>query len=335
MIYARYFDGRSARAHAVRLHIEGHTLVMAGEADARWPLAAVRWPERTRHGKPVLHLADGASLEITDATALAAWRRRHGLHEPWVVRLQQSWRLVAVAALLLVCTLVLGYRYGIPAAARGVVALLPTDVDQAVGRVAMDTLAAQWLKPSRLPVERQQALRRRLAEAAASFPGGAPPFELHFHAGPLGPNALALPGGTIVITDAMVEMLADREDTLIGVFGHELSHLHHRHGLQALVQIGLLAAAGSAALGDFSGWLAGVPALLGQLAYSRAAERQADADAARLMRAHGLTPAAMIVMFERLATHPLAAGPRLPLALASHPADAERMAYFRSPQAGH
>ncbi|OYU72188.1 MAG: hypothetical protein CFE45_40815, partial [Burkholderiales bacterium PBB5] len=45
-------------------------------------------------------------------------------------------------------------------------------------------------------------------------------------------NALALPGGTLIVTDAMVRLLADRPDVLVGVFGHELGHLQHRHGMR-------------------------------------------------------------------------------------------------------
>jgi len=77
--------------------------------------------------------------------------------------------------------------------------------------------------------------------------------------------------------------------------------------------------------------LAGVPALLAQAAYSRDAEREADAEAARLLHTAGLKPAAMVVLFERMAKQ-TAGRTKMPVSLASHPMDEERAAYFRNYQ---
>ena len=150
----------------------------------------------------------------------------------------------------------------------------------------------------------------------------------------LGPNAFALPGGTIVVTDELLELLEGEPATLLGVLGHEWGHLRHRHGMRAVAQASLLALATSLVLGDVSGVAAGIPALVGQLGYSRDAEREADAEAVRVLRAAGHSPAAMVVLFERLQAKrgAQAAGKSLPLALAlaSHPFDEERIAYFRA-----
>jgi predicted Zn-dependent protease len=82
--------------------------------------------------------------------------------------------------------------------------------------------------------------------------------------------------------------------------------------------------------------LAGVPALLGQMAYSRDAEREADAESVRLLRAAGLSPAVMVEFFERMqawrdsdAGRKLGADIDVGIAFSSHPADAERIAFFR------
>ncbi len=330
MIAAQYFDGRSARARAVQLQIDGDRLLARGEQDWYWPMRDVQWPETTRHGQRVLLLADGGSITVADSLAFDRWRQAQGRRDSWVVRAQQSWRGVLVAVALLVGLGWAGYRWGVPALASGIVSMVPMGVDQAVGESALQGLGAKWLQPSRLPQARQQALRQRFEAAAACGGRATPPFRLHFHAGNgnLGPNAFALPGGSIVLTDALVELLAGHDDALLGVLGHELGHVHHRHGMRALVQFGLLSAATSLALGDFSSWLAAAPAMLGQLGYSRQAEREADVEAARLLRCNGVSPAVMVALFERLRASGAAAG-QLPLALASHPMDEARIAYFR------
>ena len=52
----------------------------------------------------------------------------------------------------------------------------------------------------------------------------------------LGPNALALPGGPIIITDDLVELLKD-DDLILSVIAHELAHIKERHSLQQIVEI--------------------------------------------------------------------------------------------------
>jgi predicted Zn-dependent protease len=151
--------------------------------------------------------------------------------------------------------------------------------------------------------------------------------------GRLGANAVALPGGHIVITDELLALLQGADDAVLGVLAHEHGHVRRQHGLRALVRFGLVSAATSVALGDFSSIVAGVPALLAHLGYSRDAEREADADAAHVLRAAGRDPSAMVLLFERLAAHQKRAradgtgGP--PIAFASHPADEERIRFFR------
>jgi predicted Zn-dependent protease len=87
-------------------------------------------------------------------------------------------------------------------------------------------------------------------------------------------------------------------------------------------------------LGDFSTLLAGAPVLMAQASYSRAAEREADAEAVQVLQAAGISPAVMLRLFERLAQWRAqaqkapASGSALGLAFASHPPDAERMRYF-------
>src|SRR5437016_5890841 len=78
-IAADYFDGRSARARRVHLHIAGRELHIDGDDVSRQvALADVRWPERTTHGARIVHLADGATLVAPDAAAWDAWRRSRG-----------------------------------------------------------------------------------------------------------------------------------------------------------------------------------------------------------------------------------------------------------------
>ena len=241
-------------------------------------MAEVQWPEPTRHGQRTLNLKEGGSLQVAGAAAFDAWRALHGPRKGWVVFAQQHWRGTLVALVALVAVGAAGYRWGVPAAARGLVALVPVAAYQAVGAQALESVQGRWLKPTQLPVVRQQALRSAFAQMAAqAWPAAgptqsstirAPAYTLRFHAATraLGPNAFALPGGDIVITDERVALLDGHDDTLLGVMAHEqLGHVQHRHGMHALAQFTLLSTATSIALGDFNSVLAVLPAGLAQM----------------------------------------------------------------------
>ena len=341
-IEATYFDGLSARARRVCLTVAGGQLHISGDAiDVHVPMADVDWAERTRHGTRVTRLRGGASLQALDSAAWDAWQRANGQAESVVVQAQQSWRGTALALLLLLTLVGIGYQWGVPWAARGLLVLLPQSADRALGDAVWQSMDGQVLTASALPPARQAHLREAFAQALArAYPGAQPPrYELRFHASPsssrLGANAVALPGGTIVVTDALVELLGQRDDVLIGVLGHELGHVLHRHGMRMVVQATLIGTATSLAWGDFSSVLAAAPALLGQMAYSRDFEREADAEAITLLRANGISPTVMIELFERLAAARSADGKAAPdsaepgIAFASHPGDAERVRVFR------
>jgi predicted Zn-dependent protease len=137
-----------------------------------------------------------------------------------------------------------------------------------------------------------------------------------------------------VLTDELVALVDGDEAVILGVLGHELGHVRHRHGLRMLVQATALGVVTSVVVGDFSSLLAGVPLVLGQAGYARDAEREADADSVQLMKAAGISPDAMVRFFEKIADERRkrsdGADPGwLGIAIASHPADEDRIRYFR------
>lgn len=326
---AEYFDGRSARAHAVTLRRDGDALAIEGDGvNVRVPLAQVRWPERTRHGVRVAELPGGASLQCADAAAWDAFARDCGRGDGAVVRAQQSWRAVLASLVALVVLLAGLYVWGIPAAAQAALAVIPASVDEAVGEVAMRSIDQEWMKPSALDAAEQQRLRAAFEQVLAAQPSGSvPAHRLEFRKSRIGPNAFALPGGTIVMTDELVKLVDGDAAVIAGVLAHELGHVRHRDGMRMLIQASAVGVLASVVVGDFNSLLATVPVVLGQSAYSREAERRADAESARLLREAGLSPAVMVSFFEKIAKEQ--GEHRLGIAIASHPADEERIRFFQ------
>lgn len=366
---ADYFDGLHAQAIPVELRVLGDMLQLTGQGVSQQvPLRDIRWPERTRHGARIAQLPDGAALHARVPAEWDHWARHHGIAEGWVVQAQQSWRLVGAAVVTLVVLCAAGYLWGLPLASRGVIAATPRSVDQQVGQIAMRSIEETWLHPSRLPKAEQARLREVFLQAQSRLQlaqgpdAQAVPVQIHFRRARMGPNAFALPDGSIVFTDDLVQLFKGQDEVLVGVFAHELGHVQHRHSMRLLVQSGLLGSAASVTFGDFSQVLAAAPALLGHMAYSRDFEREADEASIDLLQANGIRPSVMATLFEELAAYrqrphrdddkdPDQGAPDrkngdarqgdegrqddegdedLGIAFSSHPADAERIARFRN-----
>lgn len=225
--------------------------------------------------------------------------------------------------------LVLAYLYAVPLGARLVLMLVPASVDEAIGTVSFDALDGDIVQPSRLPAAEQSRLRAAFEEAVASADGSsAAPTRVEFRSGDIGPNAFALPGGRIVMTDELVSLVGGREEVVVGVLAHEYGHVRARHGVRMVAQSALLALGMSVVFGDVSSLLAGASRMLGEQAYSRDAEREADAESVRIMRAAGISPRVMVQFFDLLASKDPGSSRGPAIAFASHPADAERIAFF-------
>ncbi len=361
----RYFDGRSSRAQDVQARLSGGRLYLNGVGvDQVIETAKVQWPERTRRGPRIALLPDGGSIQSMDAKAWDAWARSGGRGESVVVRLQQSWRGVLASLVALVALTAAGYVWGLPVAARVVADRMPDRIENQVGETVLEQVE-DFVKPSKLSEQEQQAieqawqqvLRSHTAAQAARGVTVRPSRLLIRNSEDIGPNALALPGGTMLLTDDMARLLQHDTKVISGVLAHELGHVQHRHGMRMLVQVGVLGFVTSALWGDYSGVLATVPLWLGQAHYSREAEREADAYSVTALRDAGLSPAVMVSLFERFQLYkqcgdvllkPAPAGsapvcksePKMDakeeetsgfwsLGFASHPADEDRIAFFR------
>ncbi|MBB3180518.1 M48 family metallopeptidase [Variovorax sp. Sphag1AA] len=341
----RFFDGQSSRPHAARLRMEDDVLTvepLAGEhfAPIAVPTRQIRWPERTRHGGRIAQLPNGATVQAIDVPAWDAWTAQLGHRESWVVRAQQNWRGVLVAFVLVIVAGAAMYQWALPWAARGITAMVPQRVDALIGSQVLESLDDSLLLPSELPLADQERIRHAFARMVqAAHPDDAPPWQLEFRRGRdkrLGPNALALPGGTIVLTDELVRLMPGNDDAIVGVLGHEFGHVRLRHAMRQLVQVSAVGLAVSAAFGDYGTLITSAPVLLATLGYSRDAEREADAESLRLMRSAGIPPRAMADFFEAIEqwrqTRP--SGEKddvdfIGLAFSTHPATAERIAFFR------
>jgi Zn-dependent protease with chaperone function len=153
------------------------------------------------------------------------------------------------------------------------------------------------------------------------------------------PNALALPGGTILVTSGLLAQVGS-ENELALVLGHELGHFRARDHLRGLGR-GLAAQLVLGALGGSGELVSSLSAFAGALAqrgFDRRQESQADAFGLELVHAEYGHVAGARDFFARLASaqgDTPATGRRLARYLETHPLSEDRVAALEAEAAAH
>ena len=327
---ARYFDGRSSRAHAVRLSVNGgHLDITGGQITRREPLSSLRVSEPLARAPRIVTFDDGAFCEIADNAAFSQILADSGHRDSLVVTWQNRWRGALVAVLALIAFLFVVYRWVLPVTAEYAAVRVPLAWEERLGREATAFLEKQVFSKTQLSQERRDALMARFAAIA---PKDGRDYAIRFRASKIGPNALALPGGVIYVTDELVELAPD-DDAIIGVLAHELGHIEQRHLMRRLFASAAVGAAAAVLFGDVSTVLGALPAVLIDLDYSRAMEHEADLYAVELLRANGISTGSLATLFERMQNAHEKRGAKgdWPTYLSTHPPTPERVELFRKP----
>ncbi len=131
------------------------------------------------------------------------------------------------------------------------------------------------------------------------------PFEYQFAiADEREPNAFALPGGFVFATRGIFAV-ANSEDELAGVFGHEIIHADRRHAIKAMnrsILPGILSIPGGVvgAFNQEAGAIINAPVTASTARYGRSQETEADELGAALAAKAGYDPAALSSCLVRL-----------------------------------
>jgi Zn-dependent protease with chaperone function len=298
MIDATYFDGQSTRSHPVTVVIHKRVVAIRGEGiRLGMRLSQLSISEKLMHAPRIVRLPEGGMIEISDPAfdqMLAANR----YEEPQVVQWQSKWHLSLLALVSLLVVLVSGYQWGLPWAVGVVAQHLPRSIEKKIGDQELQMVDKTYFAPSKLDPVDQARLRREFEELKQPR-GEKTAYRLEFRYSKVGPNAFALPNGTIVLTDQLV-MLARNDPAVLAVLSHELGHLQRRHSLRHLLQALGVGVVLNLFIGDVSSALAALPTFLLDQKYSRDFEREADGYAIDMLHANNIPLSPMADLFEKM-----------------------------------
>ena len=326
---AIYFDGASSRRRRVTLsfgerlllqNLEGETLASWAFGDLRRadaPSGILRLSNVTAPPLARLEIRDpGLAAQLTalctglDATASA----RHSTAR--IVR----WSVAAAASVLLIAV------FGLPLIAERLAPLLPRSFEQRLG-VVVEQQVKTLFGDRVCDDPAGQAALAKLVEAVRSAGG------LDDHVAPVVlssgiPNALALPGGKVLLFSALLAAAND-PDEIAAVIAHEFGHVAHRDNIKVLIHNGGTSFLIGLLFGDLSGSGALVFAsqTLITSSYSRDAERDADTFSIEVMQKLGRSPKGLGELLFRITGNQGGSGLDI---ISSHPLTEERRDRMKS-----
>jgi Zn-dependent protease with chaperone function len=299
---------RSNAAMGARLLVDGLRLSIQledGSVVCRDDLKAVKVSDRIGNVPRRVNLSNESLFETPDNDAIDGLLRAHKSDRTgWIAELEQFRpRLIGfVIVVFLLAGLI--YRYALPALVEVAVMVTPPAVPQWISSGTLASLDRTILSPSKLSTIEQKTIRDGFDKIASLSTRGTAGYKLNFRDGGIvGPNAFALPDGTLVITDQLIQMAKGDTEMVLGVLAHEIGHVEHNHSLRQMYRAAGLAGLIMLIAGDIGSGGEEVltdGAALVALSYSRSAESEADHMSVELMAKAGHDPAAIGRFFKLL-----------------------------------
>ncbi len=252
-------------------------------------------------------------------------------------RLETNWWIVAAAVVLTPLMVWWTVAKGMPAAAAYSVAFIPASVPDEMGRETLIILDKWFLEPTALDDTSRQALADRWQGAIHQLGLSPDRYKLEYRASEkFGANALALPDGTVIVTDELVKRLKDNPEAIVAVMLHEIGHVEHQHSLKLVAQSVATGLFFAVFFGDIEGageLVIGAGSTLLQSAFSREMETEADHYAFEKLEALNISPAAFADAMIAIVASEKSESEEAPPSdtatwtdyLSTHPATAERI----------
>jgi Zn-dependent protease with chaperone function len=297
------FDGRSSQKHLVDVELTPQAIILKapGDKPIRWAYPQLRWAADTSPFH-IEHCAEGdeglETLVVDDPdfyrSVLEIAPKSFSSREN---ESKFNWKLYSVGILVLIFSAYVFIKTVPSFLADQMVEKIPIEWEVTVGQSILKMLpVAQKPDPEVLKV-----LQDTVDFLKQSLPGN--PYDLKVYILPVEQvNALALPGGPIVIFEGLIDK-AESPEELAGVLAHEIQHILLRHSTRGILRNLAKSMLVTLFLGDVNSVMEGIVQLAGQLetlGLSREMEAEADQKGMELILAANIDPHGMIRIFKKL-----------------------------------
>jgi Zn-dependent protease with chaperone function len=284
-IQGLFFTSKSSRQQASTLTINNDGLVEVTNNEHQALLTGVHqysdldFSPRLGNTPRYIQFNNGDRFETADndnVDALLKLKQHNVLYR--LLHKMESHLVFVLLVTVFISFVVWGFlKFGVPAGASLIATILPAKTSQYLGQGSLEIMDKSLFQPSELDSQRRYNLQLLFDQYAKSYQQYSVKV-LFRKSDDIGANAMALPDGHIIFTDDMVN-LAQKDEELIAIFGHEIGHLVHRHMLRRVIQDSMFTMVLVLITGDdssVSSVITAVPGVLLEFAYSRKFEHEAD-----------------------------------------------------------
>jgi beta-barrel assembly-enhancing protease len=300
------FDGKSSKKHLVDVELTPQEIILKTSdfESVRWAYSDLRWTAETSpyHIEHSVGDENGGCLETLVVEDIDFYENILKIapknFSSTGEGLNFNWKIYTVGILVLMF-----FAYVL---IKNIPSFL---VDQMVDKVPIEwevTVGQSIL--NMLPIEKEPdkeviTILQDTVNLLGKFVEGNQPYDLKVYLLPVKQaNALALPGGPIVIFEGLLHE-SDSPEELAGVLAHEIQHILLRHSTRGILQNLANSMLVALFLGDVNSVMEGIVQLTGELetlGLSREMEAEADKKGMELILSANIDPNGMIRIFEKL-----------------------------------
>ena len=298
------FDGRSSTKNFVEIELTPQELILkkSDRETVRWAYSHLRWTAETLPFQIEYHIDDenGERLEtlvVEDPEFYESFSRI--APESLSAKGKESgfnWKLYISGILVLLFSVYVLIKVVPSFLADKMVDKIPVEWEIVLGQSILNMLPVEKKPDPEVLAVLQDTVD--LLKQPDTYP-----YELKVYILPVKQiNALALPGGPIVVFEGLLNV-AESPEELAGVLAHEIQHILLRHSTRGILQSFAGSFLVTLILGDINTALEGIIQLTGELetlGLSREMEAEADLKGMELILSADIDPHGMIRIFEKL-----------------------------------
>lgn len=303
------FDGKSAQKHLVHIELTPREIILTVQdcSAVNWPYSTIQWAAETTTAGPYqiehqISESEGKRIEtlvIEDPEFYENCLRISPEEFSGTVKKNSfNWKIFIGGTLILLLFLYGAFRVVPHFLVDQFVDKIPAGWEEALGEVILTAFPVEKDPDPQVLTLLQNILRLLMQSMPEETP-----YKLKIYILPTKQiNALALPGGGIIVFEGLLKV-ADSPEELAGVLAHEAQHVFLRHSTKGVLRnlaSGMLLAL---VLGDANAVMEGVVNIAGQLnslGLSRSMETEADRKGMELMLAAKINPQGMLSIFKKI-----------------------------------
>jgi Zn-dependent protease with chaperone function len=225
----------------------------------------------------LIRFPDGSSFIPDDPSLKWEW---DSLSSKLIRKITNNLKSLVLIILLTPLFLFFALFYGMPFLSSEIANRVSQDSKEVISTNLLKKLEDEYFEESKIDYLEQEKLKKEFHKNLSDLNINSDNYRLMFYKSDIfGANAVALPDGTIVVTDQMISKLLNSPNLIMAILFHEVGHVEDNHGLSQIIQslgIGLII---TLIIGDAQGLsdaLVGSGFVLVQQSFSRKMEVEAD-----------------------------------------------------------